>query len=79
MKDEDPFDFVRPKKYAKNVKNPLRRPGRPAMHKHVVNQADIKQYDFHSSGEEEYAPMVSASRISVISNPLYFLFYLFIF
>uniref|UniRef100_A0A8C7NMC0 Enhancer of polycomb homolog n=1 Tax=Oncorhynchus mykiss TaxID=8022 RepID=A0A8C7NMC0_ONCMY len=52
VKDEDPFDFVRPKKkYAR--RDPLCRPGRPTKRQHIVNKADIKQYDFHSSGEEE--------------------------
>ena len=61
MKDELPFDFVRPKKkYTKRDKlNPPRRPGRPPSH-YTVNKADIKQYDFHSSGEEDFpAPLVS--------------------
>uniref|UniRef100_A0A6Q2XHF7 Enhancer of polycomb homolog n=1 Tax=Esox lucius TaxID=8010 RepID=A0A6Q2XHF7_ESOLU len=53
VKEEDPFDFVRPrKKYTR--RDPLCRPGRPAKRQHVVNKADIKQYDFHSSGEEDY-------------------------
>ncbi|XP_071197792.1 enhancer of polycomb homolog 2-like isoform X3 [Salvelinus alpinus] len=53
VKDEDPFDFVRPKKkYTR--REPLCRPGRPAKRQHIVNKADIKQYDFHSSGEEDY-------------------------
>ncbi|KAK6310031.1 enhancer of polycomb homolog 2 isoform X1 [Coregonus clupeaformis] len=52
VKDEDPFDFVRPKKkYTR--RDPLCRPGRPTKRQHIVNKADIKQYDFHSSGEEE--------------------------
>uniref|UniRef100_A0A8C7N726 Enhancer of polycomb homolog n=1 Tax=Oncorhynchus kisutch TaxID=8019 RepID=A0A8C7N726_ONCKI len=52
VKDEDPFDFVRPKKkYAR--RDPLCRPGRPTKRQHIVNKADIKQYDFHSSGDEE--------------------------
>ncbi|XP_041724639.2 enhancer of polycomb homolog 2-like isoform X1 [Coregonus clupeaformis] len=53
VKDEDPFDFIRPKKkYTR--REPLCRPGRPAKRQHIVNKADIKQYDFHSSGEEDY-------------------------
>uniref|UniRef100_A0A673X3H3 Enhancer of polycomb homolog n=1 Tax=Salmo trutta TaxID=8032 RepID=A0A673X3H3_SALTR len=53
VEDEDPFDFVRPKKkYTR--REPLCRPGRPAKRQHIVNKADIKQYDFHSSGEEDY-------------------------
>uniref|UniRef100_A0A673X3L8 Enhancer of polycomb homolog n=1 Tax=Salmo trutta TaxID=8032 RepID=A0A673X3L8_SALTR len=52
VKDKDPFDFVRPKKkYTR--RDPLCRPGRPTKRQHIVNKADIKQYDFHSSGEEE--------------------------
>ncbi|KAL0963909.1 hypothetical protein UPYG_G00315240 [Umbra pygmaea] len=51
VKEEDPF--VRPrKKYTR--RDPLCRPGRPAKRQHVVNKADIKQYDFHSSGDEDY-------------------------
>ncbi|KAF7652650.1 hypothetical protein LDENG_00094040 [Lucifuga dentata] len=57
MKDELPFDFIRPKKkYVKRDKlYPPRRPGRPPG-PYTVNKADIKQYDFHSSGEDEYPP-----------------------
>ncbi|XP_071755020.1 enhancer of polycomb homolog 2 isoform X1 [Centroberyx gerrardi] len=60
VKDELPFNFVRPKKkYTKRDKlYPLRRPGRPPS-QYTVNKADIKQYDFHSSGEEEYPPPLS--------------------
>uniref|UniRef100_A0A8C5AD00 Enhancer of polycomb homolog n=1 Tax=Gadus morhua TaxID=8049 RepID=A0A8C5AD00_GADMO len=55
VKEELPFDFVRPKKkYTKRDKlNPPRRPGRPPS-LYTVNKADIKQYDFHSSGEEDF-------------------------
>ncbi|KAJ3592330.1 hypothetical protein NHX12_007457 [Muraenolepis orangiensis] len=55
IKEELPFDFVRPKKkYTKRDKlNPPRRPGRPPGH-YTVNKADIKQYDFHSSGEDDF-------------------------
>lgn len=64
VKDEDPFDFVRPKKkYTR--REPLCRPGRPAKRQHIVNKADIKQYDFHSSGEEDY-PLVSTSENRVL-------------
>ncbi|XP_075994371.1 enhancer of polycomb homolog 2 [Genypterus blacodes] len=60
VKDELPCDFIRPKKkYPKKDKlYPPRRPGRPAG-PYTVNKADIKQYDFHSSGEEEYPPPLS--------------------
>ncbi|XP_056146127.1 enhancer of polycomb homolog 2 [Lampris incognitus] len=59
-KEEHPFDFVRPKKkYTKREKlYPPRRPGRPPS-QYTVNKADIKQYDFHSSGEEDYPPPLS--------------------
>ncbi|KAM4609319.1 enhancer of polycomb homolog 2 isoform 2-T2 [Polymixia lowei] len=60
VKDEPPFDFVRPKKkYTKRDKlYPPRRPGRPPS-QYTVNKADIKQYDFHSSGDEDYPPPLS--------------------
>lgn len=65
MKDEAPFDFVRPKKkYTKREKlYPPRRPGRPPS-QYTINKADIKQYDFHSSGEEDFpVPPVSIAHI----------------
>uniref|UniRef100_A0A667Y087 Enhancer of polycomb homolog n=1 Tax=Myripristis murdjan TaxID=586833 RepID=A0A667Y087_9TELE len=60
IKDEFPFDCVRPKKkYSKRDKlYTQRRPGRPPS-QYTVNKADIKQYDFHSSGEEDYTPPLS--------------------
>ncbi|XP_069010546.1 enhancer of polycomb homolog 2 isoform X2 [Embiotoca jacksoni] len=50
-----PDELIRPKK--KNIRRdrlcpPQRRPGRPPG-PYTVNQGDIKQYDFHSSGEDE--------------------------
>ncbi|KAI3355639.1 hypothetical protein L3Q82_004180 [Scortum barcoo] len=58
VRDELPFDPIRPKK--KNMRRdrlypPQRRPGRPPG-PFTVNKADIKQYDFHSSGEEDSPP-----------------------
>ncbi|KAA8577599.1 hypothetical protein FQN60_007333, partial [Etheostoma spectabile] len=58
VRDELPFDPIRPKK--KNVRRdrkcpPQRHPGRPPA-VFTVNMANIKQYDFHSSGEDETPP-----------------------
>ncbi|XP_035532411.1 enhancer of polycomb homolog 2 isoform X1 [Morone saxatilis] len=58
VRDELPFDLIRPKK--KNIRRdrlypPQRRPGRPPG-PFTVNKADIKQYDFHSSGEDDSPP-----------------------
>ncbi|XP_076603297.1 enhancer of polycomb homolog 2 isoform X2 [Chaetodon auriga] len=58
IRDELPFDLIRPKK--KNIRQdrlypPQRRPGRPPG-PFTVNKADIKQYDFHSSGEDDSPP-----------------------
>ncbi|XP_070770851.1 enhancer of polycomb homolog 2 [Enoplosus armatus] len=55
VRDELDFDLIRPKK--KNIRRdrlypPQRRPGRPPG-PFTVNKADIKQYDFHSSGEDD--------------------------
>ncbi|XP_059896695.1 enhancer of polycomb homolog 2 isoform X2 [Gadus macrocephalus] len=71
MKEELPFDFVRPKKkYTKRDKlNPPRRPGRPPS-LYTVNKADIKQYDFHSSGEEDFpAPLSPPSEPDEENDP----------
>ncbi|XP_032366006.1 enhancer of polycomb homolog 2 isoform X2 [Etheostoma spectabile] len=61
VRDELPFDPIRPKK--KNVRRdrkcpPQRHPGRPPA-VFTVNMANIKQYDFHSSGEDETPPPLS--------------------
>uniref|UniRef100_A0A3B4TJQ7 Enhancer of polycomb homolog n=1 Tax=Seriola dumerili TaxID=41447 RepID=A0A3B4TJQ7_SERDU len=58
IREELPFDLLRPKK--KNIRRdrlypPQRRPGRPPG-PYTVNMADIKQYDFHSSGEDDCSP-----------------------
>ncbi|KAF0026987.1 hypothetical protein F2P81_021724 [Scophthalmus maximus] len=55
VREELPFSLLRPKK--KNVRGDrfCPRPGRPSG-PFTVNQADIRQYDFHSSGEEECPP-----------------------
>uniref|UniRef100_W5L050 Enhancer of polycomb homolog n=1 Tax=Astyanax mexicanus TaxID=7994 RepID=W5L050_ASTMX len=54
VKAEPHFDFIRPhKKSSRKPKlDTLRPPSRPER-PHTVNTADIKQYDFHSSGEDE--------------------------
>ncbi|XP_029282412.1 LOW QUALITY PROTEIN: enhancer of polycomb homolog 2 [Cottoperca gobio] len=58
VRDELSFDLLRPKK--KNMRRdrfcpPQRRPGRPPG-PFTVYKADIKQYDFHSSGEDDSPP-----------------------
>ncbi|XP_066497291.1 enhancer of polycomb homolog 2 isoform X1 [Hoplias malabaricus] len=69
IKAEPHFDFARPhKKYTRRPKlDPLRPPSRPE-HPHAVNNADIKQYDFHSSGEEEY-PLSPSSEPDEENDP----------
>ncbi|CAL8320669.1 unnamed protein product [Merluccius merluccius] len=68
IKDELPFDFVRPKKKYTKL-NPPRRPGRPPGH-YTVNKADIEQYDFHSSGEEDFpAPLSPPSEPDEENDP----------
>ena len=67
VRDELPFDLMRPKK--KTIRRdrlypPQRRPGRPPG-PFTVNKADIKQYDFHSSGEEDSPPPPLVSITSV--------------
>eukprot|EP00064_Thunnus_orientalis_P020321 superscaffoldBa00005525_g20456 len=52
------FDLIRPKKKSSRRDRlcpPQRRPGRPPG-PYTVNKADIKQYDFHSSGEDDSPP-----------------------
>ncbi|XP_067110174.1 enhancer of polycomb homolog 2 [Osmerus mordax] len=71
VKDEAPFDFVRPKKkYTRREKLlcPPRRPGRPSS-QYTINKADIKQYDFHSSGEEDYPPLSPPSEPDEENDP----------
>uniref|UniRef100_A0A671S1K4 Enhancer of polycomb homolog n=1 Tax=Sinocyclocheilus anshuiensis TaxID=1608454 RepID=A0A671S1K4_9TELE len=60
FKPERHFDFVRShKKYNRRPRlDTFRQPGRPERQQ-TINKADIKQYDFHSSGEEDY-PLVSS-------------------
>ncbi|XP_062390394.1 enhancer of polycomb homolog 2 [Sardina pilchardus] len=69
IKPEPHFDFVRPpKKYTKRPKlDPLRQPSR-IERQHTVNKADLKQYDFHSSGEEDY-PLSPASEPDEENDP----------
>ncbi|KAJ8282626.1 hypothetical protein COCON_G00051450 [Conger conger] len=59
VKDELPFDFVRPKKkYPKKTKlDALRQQCHP-IHRAAIKR-DIKQYDFHSSGDEDYPQVQS--------------------
>uniref|UniRef100_A0A665X891 Enhancer of polycomb homolog n=1 Tax=Echeneis naucrates TaxID=173247 RepID=A0A665X891_ECHNA len=61
IREDLPFDLLRPKK--KNVRRdrlfaPQRRAGWLSG-PYTVNQADIKQYDFHSSGEDDCQPPLS--------------------
>ncbi|XP_075968346.1 enhancer of polycomb homolog 2 isoform X2 [Anarhichas minor] len=57
VSDELPFDLIRPKKNMRRDRfcPPQRRPCRPPG-PFTVNKANIKQYDFHSSGEEDSPP-----------------------
>ncbi|CAK6974017.1 enhancer of polycomb homolog 2 [Scomber scombrus] len=58
IRDELTFDLIRPKKKCgrrERLCPPQRRPGRPPG-PYTVNKADIKQYDFHSSGEDDSPP-----------------------
>ncbi|XP_072253707.1 enhancer of polycomb homolog 2 [Leuresthes tenuis] len=54
VKYELPFNLIRPKKNVRQDRlHPSQRePGRP-LGSSPISQADIKQYDFHSSGEDE--------------------------
>ncbi|KAJ8393758.1 hypothetical protein AAFF_G00056730 [Aldrovandia affinis] len=56
IKDESHFDFVRPKKkYPKKRKlDVLRQQSHTGHNRAAINKCDIKQYDFHSSGDEDY-------------------------
>ncbi|XP_051564182.1 enhancer of polycomb homolog 2-like isoform X1 [Myxocyprinus asiaticus] len=69
IKAEPHFDFVRShKKYNKRPKlDLLRQPGWPERQQ-IINKADIKQYDFHSSGEEDY-PLSPASEPDEENDP----------
>ena len=68
IRDELTFDLIRPKKKCgrrERLCPPQRRPGRPPG-PYTVNKADIKQYDFHSSGEDDSPPPPLVSlRLSV--------------
>ncbi|XP_059198885.1 enhancer of polycomb homolog 2 isoform X2 [Centropristis striata] len=54
VREELPFDLLRPKKNVRRDRlyPPQRCPARPPG-PFTVNKADIKQYDFHSSGEDD--------------------------
>ncbi|XP_016148557.1 enhancer of polycomb homolog 2-like [Sinocyclocheilus grahami] len=69
VKPEPHFDFVRShKKYNKRPNlDAFRQPGRPERQQ-TINKADIKQYDFHSSGEEDY-PLSPASEPDEENDP----------
>ncbi|KAJ8247110.1 hypothetical protein GJAV_G00258860 [Gymnothorax javanicus] len=59
VKDELPFDFVRPKKkYQKKTKLDVLRQQCHLVHRAPIKR-DIKQYDFHSSGDEDYPQIQS--------------------
>ncbi|KAJ8415026.1 hypothetical protein AAFF_G00007240 [Aldrovandia affinis] len=62
IKDESRFDFVRPKKkYPKKSKlDALCKQSYTAIrHQSTISKCDIKQYDFHSSGEDDYPQIQS--------------------
>ncbi|XP_069052556.1 enhancer of polycomb homolog 2 isoform X2 [Lepisosteus oculatus] len=60
IKDESHFDFLRPKKkYSQKLKLDLLHQQSHSEHQPAVNKCDIKQYDFHSSGDEEYLQVPS--------------------
>ncbi|XP_036401813.1 enhancer of polycomb homolog 2-like isoform X1 [Megalops cyprinoides] len=60
IKEESHFDFVRPKKkYQKKAKLEVFRQQSHTVHRSAINKSDIKQYDFHSSGEEDYPQVQS--------------------
>ncbi|XP_026126667.1 enhancer of polycomb homolog 2-like [Carassius auratus] len=69
VKPELHFDFVRShKKYNKRPRlDTFHQPGR-AERQQTINKADIKQYDFHSSGEEDY-PLSPASEPDEENDP----------
>uniref|UniRef100_A0A671S2G8 Enhancer of polycomb homolog n=1 Tax=Sinocyclocheilus anshuiensis TaxID=1608454 RepID=A0A671S2G8_9TELE len=69
VKPERHFDFVRShKKYNRRPRlDTFRQPGRPERQQ-TINKADIKQYDFHSSGEEDY-PLSPASEPDEENDP----------
>ncbi|XP_030642840.1 enhancer of polycomb homolog 2 [Chanos chanos] len=69
VKTEPHFDIIRPhKKYNKRPKlDPLQQPSRMER-QHTISTADIKQYDFHSSGEEDY-PMSPVSETDEENDP----------
>nr|XP_019962205.1 PREDICTED: enhancer of polycomb homolog 2 isoform X1 [Paralichthys olivaceus] len=58
VREEFPIDLLRPKK--KNVRRDRFCPSQRRLTRlpgpYTVNQADIKQYDFHSSGEDDGPP-----------------------
>ncbi|KAG7467333.1 hypothetical protein MATL_G00152240 [Megalops atlanticus] len=60
IKEEPRFDFVRPKKkYQKKAKLDTLCQQSHSEHHSTINKCDIKQYDFHSSGEEDYPQIQS--------------------
>ncbi|TRY59214.1 hypothetical protein DNTS_014612 [Danionella cerebrum] len=69
VKPEPQFDFVRSnKKYTKRPKLEMFRQSGWSERHQSINKADIKQYDFHSSGEEDY-PLSPASEPDEENDP----------
>ncbi|KAI1899424.1 hypothetical protein AGOR_G00061640 [Albula goreensis] len=61
-KDESRFDFIRPKKkYQKKIKleTLCKQSHTASQPQSAINKCDIKQYDFHSSGEDDYPQVQS--------------------
>ncbi|XP_067371159.1 enhancer of polycomb homolog 2 isoform X2 [Channa argus] len=69
--DELTFHLIRPKKNCIRRDRPClrqRHPGRPPGF-YTIYQADIKQYDFHSSGEDDCPPLSPPSSPDEENNP----------
>ncbi|XP_026872711.2 enhancer of polycomb homolog 2 isoform X1 [Electrophorus electricus] len=68
---EPRFDFTRPhRKYGRRPRLDAapRPPGRPPQRPHAIADGDIKQYDFHSSGEED-SPLSPSSEPDEENDP----------
>uniref|UniRef100_UPI0037E9413B enhancer of polycomb homolog 2 isoform X2 n=1 Tax=Semicossyphus pulcher TaxID=241346 RepID=UPI0037E9413B len=63
IREQLPLHLIRPKKKNVRLSPPLRRP--PAF---TANQADIRQYDFHSSGEDDSPPTPPSASASSASS-----------
>ncbi|KAL4618017.1 hypothetical protein GN956_G20880 [Arapaima gigas] len=69
LKDDLHFDLPRPKKrYLKKPKPELFRQQVHSVHRPIIIKSDIKQYDFHSSGEED-DPQSSVSEAEEENDP----------